>query len=89
MLRPRVMTLPANIQCVYLQNIMKVFAIALTQAEEEEDNERALNLTRVLLEKLSIFLQSSYIEVQERVRHYLYAHTVEHVNLYRENCTCL
>ncbi|XP_076811887.1 AP-3 complex subunit delta-1-like isoform X4 [Clavelina lepadiformis] len=66
MLRPRVMTLPANIQCVYLQNIMKVFAIALIQAEEEEDNERALNLTRVLLEKLSLFLQSSYIEVQER-----------------------
>ena len=67
MLRPRVLTLPSHIQGIYIQNLMKVFAVALSRAEENDDKNRALVLTRALLQTLPLFVQSSYLEVQERV----------------------
>uniref|UniRef100_H2ZNZ9 AP-3 complex subunit delta domain-containing protein n=1 Tax=Ciona savignyi TaxID=51511 RepID=H2ZNZ9_CIOSA len=66
MMRPRATTLPGHIQGVYLHNIMKIYAVALKQAEGEEDNEKAIALTQALQEKLPIFVQSSNLEVQER-----------------------
>jgi len=67
MLRPRVLTLPAHIQSVYIHNLMKVFSFALLKAEENDDNERASVLTQALLNTLPVFVSSSYLEVQERV----------------------
>ena len=67
MLRPRVLTLPAHIQGVYIHNLMKIFSFALLKAEENEDNERASVLTRAVLNTLPSFVSSSYLEVQERV----------------------
>lgn len=69
MLRPRVLTLPSHIQCIYIHNLLKVYAMSLAAAEENEDRERAVTLTRALVEKMPDFVQSSYLEVQERVGH--------------------
>ena len=46
---------------------MKVYAAALVKFEGEEKCELALSLTKSLVEKLPIFVQSSNLEVQERV----------------------
>lgn len=68
MLRPRVANLPNHIQRVFIQNLMKVYAAALVKYEGEEKNEMAVQLTKTMVEKLPIFVQSSNLEVQERVR---------------------
>ena len=67
MLRPRVLTLPSHIQGTYIHNLLKVYAVSLAAAEEDEDRDRAATLTRALVEKMPAFVQSSYLEVQERV----------------------
>ena len=68
MLRPRVANLPNHIQRVFIQNLMKVYAAALVKFEGEEKTDTAVQLTNTMVEKLPIFVQSSNLEVQERVR---------------------
>ena len=67
MLRPRLLTLPGHIQGVFLQNLMKVFAVCLSKAEKDVDWERAGALTKILLDRVPDLVQSSNLEVQERV----------------------
>ena len=67
MLRPRVLSLPSHVQGVFVHNLMKVYAVAVSQAEENNETDRAQMLTRALLETLPAFVMSSYLEVQERV----------------------
>nr|XP_039258298.1 AP-3 complex subunit delta-1-like isoform X2 [Styela clava] len=66
MLSHRVVSLPAHIQAIYIQNSMKLFASAVTQAEENEDHEKVEELLKLVMGKLPAFVQSGDLEVQER-----------------------
>lgn len=59
LLQPRVTTLPANIQTVYIQNVLKVFV----KIGAENERNRALAF---LERSLPPFVQSPHLEVQER-----------------------
>lgn len=59
LLQPRVTTLPANIQTVYIQNVLKVFV----KINGEAERSRALAF---LERSLPPFVQSPHLEVQER-----------------------
>lgn len=59
LLQPRVATLPANIQTVYIQNVLKVFI----KIGAENERIRALSF---LEKSLPPFVQSPHLEVQER-----------------------
>lgn len=67
MLGSHVLQHPTHIQHIFLQNITKMYTCLLVKTEESEDFESALTLTRSIQEKLAAFLQSSNLEVQERV----------------------
>lgn len=82
MLKPKITALPGHIQSVYVQNTIKLYANIIKRAEEEEDGAETIKQVGELLqEKLPIFIQSSDLEVQERVRylweilHFLYKYT--------------
>lgn len=64
LLQPR--PLPGHIQCVYVQNILKLFTRIVTACLEKKDNEQIVQLCNLLLKKLPIFISSGHIEVQER-----------------------
>nr|CAB3222285.1 AP-3 complex subunit delta-1 [Phallusia mammillata] len=66
MLRPRVLAFPSHIQATYIQNLLKIYSLAVQDSENENDKERAIALTQSLLEKLPTLVQSSNLEVQER-----------------------
>lgn len=70
MLKPKITALPGHIQSVYVQNIIKLYAniIKRAESEEEEEAESVKLVGEMLQEKLPIFVQSSDLEVQERVR---------------------
>ena len=68
MLRPKITSLPGHIQSVYVQNIPKLYARIVKEAEDEDDNDTVKEVTQMMLEKLPMFVQSSDLEVQERVR---------------------
>lgn len=70
MLKPKITALPGHIQSVYVQNIIKLYAniIKSAESEEEEEAESVKLVGEMLQEKLPIFVQSSDLEVQERVR---------------------
>ena len=67
MLRPKVVSLPGHIQSVFVQNILKLYAHVVTQAEGRDDSEAVMSATTLLVEKLPMFVASSDLEVQERV----------------------
>lgn len=73
MLHARVTSLPPHVQAVFIQNAMKLFARAVTDAEQSQDDERTENLLNVLTEKLPVFVQSGNLEVQERVSRWIMA----------------
>ncbi|XP_057298672.1 AP-3 complex subunit delta-1-like isoform X2 [Hydractinia symbiolongicarpus] len=67
LVHPRVTSLPAHIQCVYVQAIAKMFSRVLTKSETEgEDEEEVTNLSEKLITSLTVFTQSSDLEVQDR-----------------------
>ncbi|VDI68190.1 AP-3 complex subunit delta [Mytilus galloprovincialis] len=66
MLRPKITSLPGHIQSVYVQNIPKLYARIVKEAEDEDDNDTVKEVTQMMLEKLPMFVQSSDLEVQER-----------------------
>lgn len=65
MLQPKVTSLPGHIQAVYVQNIAKLYAKILASEEEEEDPDNK-SIGEMLVERLTVFLQSADLEVQER-----------------------
>ena len=68
MLRPKITSLPGHIQSVYVQNIPKLYARIVKEAEDEDDKDLIKDTTQMMLEKLPMFVQSADLEVQERVR---------------------
>jgi AP-3 complex subunit delta-1 len=62
MLQPRTTTLPAHVQTVFIQNLLKFIAALADKAEEEEVEK----LAQLILERIPTFVQSEHIEVQER-----------------------
>ncbi|KDO18891.1 hypothetical protein SPRG_15843 [Saprolegnia parasitica CBS 223.65] len=71
MLQPSTTSLPANVQAVYMHNILKL----LMAAAEKADDATVELVAKMILERLPAFVQSEHIEVQER------ACTLEHVVL--------
>lgn len=68
MLRPKVTTLPGHIQSVYVQNIGKLYSCLLTGAEDMDDQDSLKEISQSVADRLTIFIQSSDLEVQDRVR---------------------
>jgi AP-3 complex subunit delta-1 len=68
MLKPKITALPGHIQSVYVQNSIKLYANIIKRSEEDNDTEVVKEVGEMLQEKLPIFIQSSDLEVQERVR---------------------
>lgn len=66
LLNPKITALPAHIQAVFIQNIVKLYASLLVQAEAEGSTEVAEEVGAMLVEKLPVFMQSGDLEVQER-----------------------
>lgn len=66
MLKPKVTTLPGHIQSVYVQNIVKLYACLLSAAEEADDPNTLKEITQSVADRLTIFIQSSDLEVQDR-----------------------
>jgi len=70
MFKNKVTSLPGHIQSVYVQNITKLYAAILVKAELAGDQEKIRKVGQLLLDKLVMFVQSSDLEVQERVSFY-------------------
>lgn len=66
LLNPKVTALPAHIQAVFVQNIVKLYASILVKAEAEGTSEAVEEVGAMLVEKLPVFIQSGDLEVQER-----------------------
>lgn len=69
-MKPKITVLPGHIQSVYVQNTIKLYACIIKRVEEEgeEDGAEAVKqIGEMLQEKLPLFIQSSDLEVQERV----------------------
>lgn len=62
MLQPRTTSLPAHVQTVYIQTLLKVVAAMAERADDETLDKVA----EVIVERLPAFVQSEHIEVQER-----------------------
>jgi len=66
MLDQHVIYHPTHIQHIFVQNMTKMFGVLLIKVEAETGCEGALAFTKQVQEKLSPFLHSSNLEVQER-----------------------
>ncbi|KAL6061399.1 AP-3 complex subunit delta-1 [Balamuthia mandrillaris] len=65
MLQPRVSHLPGHIQSIYMQNVLKLFAVVANN--DSESNHAYLDrIIDLLLMRLPVFQQSQHLEVQER-----------------------
>ncbi|KAG1690504.1 hypothetical protein DVH05_028007 [Phytophthora capsici] len=62
MLKPRTTTLPGHVQTVFIQALLKI----LTAMSERADDATVERIATVIMERLPAFVQSEYIEVQER-----------------------
>lgn len=80
LLQPRVISLPAHVQAVYMQNVLKIFAHVANAAangdvDEDEDTPKRTKIDEstldriieIMQQRLPLFKQSAYLEVQERV----------------------
>lgn len=65
--KPKVTSLPGHIQSVYVQNVTKLYSTILVKAEADGDNDKIREVGQLMLDKLPMFVQSSDLEVQERV----------------------
>ncbi|XP_033106774.1 AP-3 complex subunit delta-1-like isoform X2 [Anneissia japonica] len=66
MLKQRVSNLPGHIQSVYVQNVLKLYSAIVKKCEEDDDHEKGVEATQLLLDKLPVFSESADLEVQER-----------------------
>lgn len=66
LLQPKVSSLPGHIQCVYVQSLAKLFSKVLTECEASDNDEELEKASTFLVDGLSIFTQSSDLEVQDR-----------------------
>lgn len=62
MLQPRTTALPAHVQTVFIQALLKF----ITAMAEKADDESVERLADLVVERLPAFVQSEHIEVQER-----------------------
>lgn len=62
MLQPRTTSLPAHVQTVYIQTLLKFLAATA----EKSDDDVVEKLAEIIVERLPAFVQSEHIEVQER-----------------------
>lgn len=62
MLQPRTTSLPAHVQTVYIQTLLKFLAATA----EKSDDDAVEKLAEIIVERLPAFVQSEHIEVQER-----------------------
>ncbi|OWY95555.1 AP-3 complex subunit delta, partial [Phytophthora megakarya] len=62
MLQPRTTTLPGHVQTVFIQALLKI----LTAMAERADDATVERIATVIMKRLPAFVQSEYIEVQER-----------------------
>lgn len=62
MLQPRTTALPAHVQTVFIQALLKF----ITATAEKADDESVERLADLVVERLPAFVQSEHIEVQER-----------------------
>jgi AP-3 complex subunit delta len=69
LLNPRATNLPAHVQCAYIQAAMKIFIRACCDRNEPE----VASIIGTLRSRLTVYLQSQHIEVQER------ASTLRHI----------
>jgi len=65
-LKSKITVLPGHIQAVFIHNIMKLYAHILHKASSDEEKKNALQILNELLERLTPFMQSADLEVQER-----------------------
>lgn len=65
MLRSRASSLPGHIQAVYVHNILKLIACTLSKAEKENDT-KSIEEIYALSDKITAFVCSGDLEVQER-----------------------
>ncbi|KAJ8680456.1 hypothetical protein QAD02_016243 [Eretmocerus hayati] len=66
MLKPQVSSLPGHIQAVYIHNILKLIAAILKKVDTDDSDVAIKEQVADLKEKLSAFICSSDLEVQER-----------------------
>ncbi|CAK4580479.1 unnamed protein product [Aphanomyces euteiches] len=62
MLLPRTTSLPAPVQAVYMQALLKLLMVMIEKADEATVD----SLAQMILERLPAFVQSEHIDVQER-----------------------
>lgn len=70
LLTPYANQLPVKVQTVYVQNIIKVYAYWVTELLPQWNFElqgEFIKVTRVMSDKMDMFIQSTDLEVQERV----------------------
>jgi hypothetical protein len=69
--KPRLIkqTIEYTSQATYVQNIFKLYARLITQAESVDDWDTVSSLDNILTSKLPQFEQTDHLEAQERVRH--------------------
>ncbi|CAO3623045.1 unnamed protein product [Cunninghamella echinulata] len=71
LLTPYASQLPVKVQTVYVQNILKVYAYWVTELLPQWNFElqgEFIKVTRVMSDKMDMFIQSTDLEVQERAR---------------------
>lgn len=68
MLKSKVLSYPPHIQAVYVQNTGKLYSKVISKAEAEDDLATVKTVGRMLRDRLPMFVGSSDLEVQERVK---------------------
>uniref|UniRef100_A0A914VDM2 AP-3 complex subunit delta n=1 Tax=Plectus sambesii TaxID=2011161 RepID=A0A914VDM2_9BILA len=66
MLKAKVSMMPGHIQSTFVQNIAKLYAVQLSQSEQEDDWDAVESLDNLMLSKLPQFEQTDNLEGQER-----------------------
>ncbi|XP_055327489.1 AP-3 complex subunit delta-1-like isoform X2 [Paramacrobiotus metropolitanus] len=66
MLKSKVISYPAHVQAVYVQNIGKLYSKVIAKAEAEDDYDTVKAVGQMLVDRLPMFVGSSDLEVQER-----------------------
>ncbi|CAO3646218.1 unnamed protein product [Cunninghamella blakesleeana] len=85
LLTPYAIQLPVKVQTIYVQNIIKVYAYWVTELLPQWNLElqgEFMKVTRVMSDKMDMFIQSTDLEVQERARNVkaIFAIVLETVN---------
>ncbi|CAG8595860.1 3010_t:CDS:10 [Gigaspora margarita] len=81
---PGVTKLPHNVQAVYIQSILKVYAYwanSLTYNWDEDSKQELLRFTEMIKDKISTFCSSTDLEVQERAYNAREIFSIIHQNL--------